>query len=351
MPARRLWPVLLALALSLAPAANVLADTAYTVRAGDTLYGIALRFGVTVQAIVAANNLLNPNLIYAGQLLTIPDGQPSGVPSGPPAPATQPPAAGGIYVVQRGDTLSRIAVRFGVTVAALVQANSLANPNVIYVGQSLTIPGGPAAPPAGGTAPAPSPAPPAATNLLPNPSFEGGSYDLYGAPELQVPNGWQMEIDEGWASPAGAIYWRPESRIVPRWGLPLMEQSLFVWDGDWAIKVFKGGAPISFRLYTDVALPAGTYRFTASYFPDLVAEYAANGEKIWAGQPLAGEVAFIHGAAGGWAPVAVGGRNTVDWTFTVEAPGTVRLGVAFRAREVLANNGFFLDAWSLQRVN
>jgi LysM repeat protein len=350
MTARRLWPVLLALALLLAPAGRALADTTYAVRAGDTLYAIALRFGITVQAIVAANNLLNPNLIHPGQLLTIPDGESSGVPSGPPVPASQPPAAGGTYVVQPGDTLSRIALRFGVTVAALVQANSLANANVIYVGQRLTIPAGPAAPPAGGTAPLPDP-PPAAANLLPNPSFEGGSYDLYGAPELQVPHGWQMEIDEGWASPAGAIYRRPESRIVPRWGLPLMEQSLFVWDGDWAIKVFKGGAPISFRLYTDVALAAGTYRFTASYFPDLVAEYAASGAKIWAGHALAGEVAFIHGAPGGWAPVAVGGRNTVDWTFSVGAPATVRLGVAFRAREVLANNGFFLDAWSLQRMN
>jgi lipoprotein-anchoring transpeptidase ErfK/SrfK len=56
-----------------------------------------------------------------------------------------PEAAGGTYVVQRGDTLSRIAARYGVTTSALAVANGIRNPNLIYTGQVLRIPGGAAA--------------------------------------------------------------------------------------------------------------------------------------------------------------------------------------------------------------
>jgi len=99
----------------------------YTVLRGDTLYSIARRFGVTVQAIVQANGLLNPNLIFAGQSLWIPGG------SGSPTGAI-------IYVVQRGDTLYSIARRYGTTVYALMVANGLRG-TTIYVGQRLVIPG------------------------------------------------------------------------------------------------------------------------------------------------------------------------------------------------------------------
>lgn len=61
-------------------------STTYTVRAGDTLFAIALRFGTTVQAIVTANNLSNPNFIYIGQVLTIPAGG-----TQPPPPTPNPP--------------------------------------------------------------------------------------------------------------------------------------------------------------------------------------------------------------------------------------------------------------------
>jgi hypothetical protein len=136
---------------------------------------------------------------------------------------------------------------------------------------------------------------------------------------------------------------------MPRWLLPTSEQSLFVWDGDWTMKVFKGGARISYRLFTDVFLQPGTYRFTANYFPDLVTGYNG-GQKIWASGG-AGEVAFIRGGVGGWSTVNVGSRNTMVKTFTVPAAGTVRLGVAFRTTWDLNNNGFFFDNWSLQRIS
>ena len=107
--------------------------TSYTVKAGDTLYAIALRYGVTVQAIVNANGLTNANLIRVGQVLTIPG---TGTPTTPTTPTT-----GTSYTVKAGDTLYAIALRYGVTVQAIVNANGLTNANLIRVGQVLTIPG------------------------------------------------------------------------------------------------------------------------------------------------------------------------------------------------------------------
>ena len=74
--------------------------TNYTVQAGDTLYAIALRYGVTVQAIVNANGFTNANLIRVGQVLTIPG---TGTPTTPTPPTT--PTTGTSYTVKAGDTL------------------------------------------------------------------------------------------------------------------------------------------------------------------------------------------------------------------------------------------------------
>jgi LysM repeat protein len=101
------------------------------VKSGDTLYRIAVNHGVTVAALMAANGITNPNLIRPGQVLVIPTSAP---------PATPPSAAPVRYTVKSGDTLYRIAVNHGVTVAALMAANGITNPNVIHPGQVLTIP-------------------------------------------------------------------------------------------------------------------------------------------------------------------------------------------------------------------
>lgn len=126
----------------------------YTVQPGDTLTAIAIRFGTTVQAIVQANNIWNPSYIQAGVTLLIPVAAPP--PPVPPPPP--PPAAGFWYMVQPGDTVSGIALRYGTTVWAIVYANSLPNPSLIFPGQKLWIPA-PVPPPPPTPTPTPTPTP------------------------------------------------------------------------------------------------------------------------------------------------------------------------------------------------
>jgi murein DD-endopeptidase MepM/ murein hydrolase activator NlpD len=120
---------------ALAGSAAALPDTeavSHVVRTGENLNAIAARYGVSVDSIIAANGLNNPNLIYAGQVLTI--------------PRVVQAAAGQaqVYTVSPGDTLSSISRRYSVSVNELVATNGLANPNAIYVGQTLRVPGDPA---------------------------------------------------------------------------------------------------------------------------------------------------------------------------------------------------------------
>jgi LysM repeat protein len=127
----------------------------YRVKWGDTLSRIAAQFGVSIQSIVTANNISNPDLIYADQVLQIPDG--SATPAPQPPPSTTPPPTSGNYTVRTGDTLSAIARRFGTTVAAIAQANNINNVNLIYIGQVLVIPGGGSSPTPVTPQPNPSP--------------------------------------------------------------------------------------------------------------------------------------------------------------------------------------------------
>jgi len=109
----------------------------YIVARGDTLKSLATRFGTTVDALLAANkNITNANVIYEGQRLTV-----NVAPTTPP-PATPPPAPGGqTYYALKDDTLRKIAAKFNTTVDAILKANpKISNPNLIYVGQAITIP-------------------------------------------------------------------------------------------------------------------------------------------------------------------------------------------------------------------
>ena len=126
------WIVVVALLLAqlVLIAGPACADVTHIVQRGETLSSIARRYGVSVQAIINANGIRNPNFVWVGQRLRIPTG-------------TSAPSSGAgtvIYVVKRGDTLMAIAWRYGVTTNAIVQANGIRNPNLIYVGQRLRIP-------------------------------------------------------------------------------------------------------------------------------------------------------------------------------------------------------------------
>ncbi len=137
----------------------------YTVQWGDTLIKIAGKYGVTTQAITAANPGLNPNYIVPGQVLVIPSPNSPGLPAATTGPAQPSPTAGSAqpppaactptYTVQRGDWYYALARRFGISVTALLAANPSLNPNIVYPGQVLNIPcsGSSSVPPSGGTTP------------------------------------------------------------------------------------------------------------------------------------------------------------------------------------------------------
>ena len=107
-------------------------DTIYVVKAGDTLSGIASKYGTTYQTLAAYNNISNPNLIYVGQQIKIPG-------NGTTTNTTTNNSK--TYTVKSGDTLSGIASKYGTTYQTLAAYNNISNPNLIYVGQQIKIPG------------------------------------------------------------------------------------------------------------------------------------------------------------------------------------------------------------------
>ena len=109
----------------------------YIIARGDTLRSLANRFGTTVEALRAANpDITNVNVIYEGQLLKV------YVTTPPPPTNPPPPPSGGIYYAVKGDTLRKIAAKFNTTVDAILKLNpQIYNPNLIYVGQAIAVPG------------------------------------------------------------------------------------------------------------------------------------------------------------------------------------------------------------------
>lgn len=110
----------------------------YTIRPGDTLFSIARRFNTTTTALATENGIVNPRLIFYGQVLRIPGTATTPNDPAQPEPPVQP--TGDTYIVRAGDTLYRIAIRNGTTVATLVALNNLSNPNRIFVGQTINLP-------------------------------------------------------------------------------------------------------------------------------------------------------------------------------------------------------------------
>jgi N-acetylmuramoyl-L-alanine amidase len=131
----------------------------HTVRAGEHLTRISRTYGVTIAEIVAANELADPSRIFAGQLLTIPGEAAAPAkpkpPAAAPARAPAPAPKARVHAVRAGEHLTGIARAYGVTIAAIAEANGLTDPSRIVAGQRLTIPGV-AAPSPAATASAPS---------------------------------------------------------------------------------------------------------------------------------------------------------------------------------------------------
>jgi murein DD-endopeptidase MepM/ murein hydrolase activator NlpD len=107
-----------------APAPAVPAGPTVTVREGDTIYGIAQRYGVPLRDLIEANDLSPPFDVRAGRVLRLPTARE--------------------HIVQSTDTLSQIAERHGMTTAELAALNDIEPPYAIYVGQALRLPGPPA---------------------------------------------------------------------------------------------------------------------------------------------------------------------------------------------------------------
>ncbi len=105
-------------------------ESSHTVQPGETLTRIAARYGVTVRALVEANGLRDPDVLKPGQVLRIPgrsggeDGQ----------------LAEGVHEVQPGETLWRIARRYGTTPERLAALNGISVEGVLRIGQRLRVP-------------------------------------------------------------------------------------------------------------------------------------------------------------------------------------------------------------------
>ena len=101
-------------------------ETVYTVVSGDTLSGIASKYGTTYQKLAEYNGIADPNKIYPGQQIKIPGSSNKG-------------SSAVYYTVVTGDNLTKIANRYGTTVNQLVSWNNISNPNLIYPGQKLRV--------------------------------------------------------------------------------------------------------------------------------------------------------------------------------------------------------------------
>jgi LysM repeat protein len=201
------------------------ADGVHTVRAGENLRNIAAQYGTSVAAILNANNLFDPDLVYAGQQLRIPIGV---------AEAT---GRGESYTVQAGETLFGIARHLGVSQISLMQANGLADASVIWAGQRLAVPGGATVAPQ---------EPPAATRRRPHIHVVGPGETLvslaarygttlsalaqanYLTSTNQIASGQRLVIPGGSAPTA-----RPAAPVAGRWiEIDTRRQQLAAYEGE-----------------------------------------------------------------------------------------------------------------------
>jgi LysM repeat protein len=135
------------------PAAPQASNGRYTIMKGDTVGSIAKKFGISTQTVLSANGLGWSSIIYPGQTLAIPTLATSSTGAAtaiapvayvtPSAPAVVPvkSTVSSSYVIKAGDTISKIATQFGVSIQSILNANNMTWSSLIYSGRSITIPG------------------------------------------------------------------------------------------------------------------------------------------------------------------------------------------------------------------
>ncbi|WP_411699328.1 LysM peptidoglycan-binding domain-containing protein [Conyzicola sp.] len=153
------------------------APASYRVAAGDTVSSIAGRYGLSTASVLALNGLGWKSTIFPGQQLKLNSGAATAAPT-PIAAAPTAAATGGRYTIVSGDTVSRIASKFGVTTQAILSANGLAGSSIIYPGQSLAIPGGAT------SAAAPVKASPVSAPVTAAPVASSGTYTIVSGDNL-----------------------------------------------------------------------------------------------------------------------------------------------------------------------
>ncbi len=131
--------------IAAAPAAAPAATQMHTVRRGEYLASIARQYGMTAEQLAALNGITNPNLIYAGQQLIVAASAAAPAPAEAQAlPVNFPQASvqGEVrHLVRPGEYLSQIAQRYGISWLAIAQANGIYDPNTVFAGMELVIPG------------------------------------------------------------------------------------------------------------------------------------------------------------------------------------------------------------------
>ncbi|HZK50247.1 MAG TPA: LysM peptidoglycan-binding domain-containing protein [Actinomycetota bacterium] len=208
----------------------------HTIRAGETLWDLAQRFGTTVDALARANGISNPNLVVAGTTISVSGGD------GGSAPVAM---SGASHSVQAGETLSDIAARFGVSVSSLARANGISNPNFIVAGTSITVPG------SGGSASTTAPAPVSSNEvgyfLEQEAVANGVNPSLIKAMAYQE-SGWQQDV----VSSAGAI---GVMQVMPA-------------TARWVNKVLLGGTSLNVRSAQDnIRMGVSYMRYLLSIMP------------------------------------------------------------------------------------
>ncbi len=138
----------------------VLAQQIHIVQPGETLFRIALNYGVSLAELADANALDAPYIIHSGNQIIIPGPD---APAPPPEAPAQSPTTLTTHTVQGGETLAVIAARYGLTYEQLASMNGIANPDALFVGQVLRVPVPPPSSTQPVNAPAPQPAPATAT--------------------------------------------------------------------------------------------------------------------------------------------------------------------------------------------